>query len=215
MRTSKRHIAPPKPLTPKERNILAQLEGYEQRIKGYDGKSAEEMEHLVKDKAFAQMFRAYEEAILKAIRAKLDKHPLVPEKVKELLFNRVGFWRALGQWDHLREAKRSFEKGIKRPLTEEQVKLLNAVEELRWGDRPTSLSIHLSQDELASPMTFEEIFRKAGKGEILNDPENPPYEKRPRSWQGVLDILVMRGLIKKMRLKTFMEKIKRLDPTII
>ena len=110
-------------------NMLQQLEDYEEGFKKYDGKSAEEMQNLVKDETFAnhlrEMVHGYEEVILKAIRARLDKHPLVQERVKDHLRDRARCWRTLGQWDKLRRAKRGLEKGVKRPLTEEQVKTLS------------------------------------------------------------------------------------------
>ena len=87
------------------------------------------MQNLVKDETFAnhlrEMVHGYEEVILKAIRARLDKHPLVQERVKDHLRNLARCWRTLGQWDKLRRAKRGLEKGVKRPLTEEQVKTLS------------------------------------------------------------------------------------------
>jgi hypothetical protein len=215
MSASNRDMGPPKPLTPREQDILEQIDGLRAKLKEFDHRPAEEIDQRVKDEAIAQIFHEYHDYILKAIRARLDEHPLVEEEIRDFLEDRIDWLKEMGQRDYLRRARRGLEAGVKRPLSQKQAELLNAVEELRWGDKMVSSSVRRGEDELSSPLTFEEIFRRAGKGEILNDPENPPYEKKPRSWQEVLDILVMRELIKKMRLKTFMDKIKRLDPTII
>jgi hypothetical protein len=166
----------------RQRNILQQLEDFEENFKNYDKRSAEEMENLVKDEAFAQMFNEYQELIIKAIRARLDEHPLAEDKIKKYLKRRAHLYRKMGQRDLLRRVKRCLETGVKRPLTEKQVKLLNAVAELRWGDKPTRLSIPLSQEELASPMTFKEIFQKVGKGEFYGM-ENP-FEHKTISQYG-------------------------------
>lgn len=127
----------PKPLTPREKDIIEDLEGLSERFKEYDDLTMDEIQHFSPEEQdrFGQFQKDYDEVILKALRANLDRHPRVPDKIKNLLITWVRNHQGWGNKELLRKAKpRGIEVGVKGPYTKHEIMVLGRVERMRRGD---------------------------------------------------------------------------------
>jgi hypothetical protein len=130
----------PRPLTPREKEILAKIDDCRQQIEKY-GNTAEDHQKLSKEDK-AHLCADYEEflkAIGKAIRAKLHEHPLVDEKTKTSIRELIKTFDGTGQKDDLRMMERGLETGVKRPYSIRETEILVRVSEFRrdkktWGE---------------------------------------------------------------------------------
>jgi hypothetical protein len=91
-------------------------------------------------------------SILKAYRANLHNHPMIPRKIKDVIIDWVKLCRDLGQVDRLQEARTSSQRskltqGIKRPLTRSEVILIGRVIELRDGGNSWETICNILIDE--------------------------------------------------------------------
>jgi hypothetical protein len=196
-------------LTPRQQKILDDYIDNLQGIRKYDGFTTEEIERFLKEGIdINEIYKDYQKALFKAIRADLHTHPLVPTEVKTILTEWIATYQALGVKKLLRDAKRGLEVGVKRTLSMKQVKLINAARKLRLQEMEIATPPDMDDDDAS---TLAEIFKEIQLTRIY-DPDNPPSQsKEPVSWTAVYRFLVKRGIVKTER-QVFLRKIERLSP---
>jgi hypothetical protein len=106
------------PLSPKEYDIIIDLENSINSLKRYNKLSPKEVEKLSDDNYYKVQRQEHLEEISRAVRAGLIWHPLVCEFVythKSLRENK----------EILRRIKRGWEKGVRRPIKEKDINFIN------------------------------------------------------------------------------------------
>lgn len=150
-------------LSPKQIDIISLLVGPEgsiTKLKKYSGlKTEDEVKLLWKDETYNRLWEVHLENIAEAVRADLIWHPLVSEFIYT--------HKALGHKEELRDIKRGWETGVKRPIKIKDIGFMlyldKIVEDRNAGKTWPQLRRTLMKRKIIRKMTWQGLAKKVIK----------------------------------------------------
>jgi len=161
------------PLSPEEYDIILDIEDSIMGLKRCKWLNSEEVEQFIEDNCYKSQIQEHIEEISKAVRAGLIWHPLVSDFIYT--------HKALGSKEILRKIRRGWETGVKRPLTINDLKFRNRLEEIfkyrKEGKTWLQICRTLMKRKIIKKMSWQALqkkFEKAWEEEWTKVNKNPP-----------------------------------------
>ena len=147
------------PLSPEEHEIILDIEDSIKGLKRCNWLNSEEVEQFIEDNCYKSQIQEHIEEISKAVRAGLIWHPLVS--------NFIYTHKALGSKEILRKIRRGWETGVNRPLTINDLKFRNRLEEIfkyrKDGKTWSQIRRILMKGKIIKKMTWQALQKKFEK----------------------------------------------------